>query len=218
MMPVSSLPICPTCKQSDQIQKVTSLYAVNTKEWDETHSHTDAWGHSHSVREHKEAHTSLGLKLKPPPKPATPTHPGFWYGIGGFVALILLTSLCPLAFIPLSFAVPLIVGAEFLPKISEVPNWVVTTAAVGAPLLCCGGGALAGLAWLGFKVKGRFERDMKSYREKKALFERDELPRWERARGRWERLYYCMRDETVFMPGENRAVRAEDLERYLYGF
>jgi hypothetical protein len=82
------LPVCPKCKQTDQVQKVTSTYGVNTKEWYETRTSTDADGHTHSYQEKHEAHTQLGLKLKPPQQPPQPTHPGIWYGIGGFVALI----------------------------------------------------------------------------------------------------------------------------------
>ena len=89
------LPVCPTCKQTDQVQKVTSIYGVNTKEWYETHTSTDADGHTHSYQEKHEAHTQLGLKLKPPQQPPQPTHPGLWYGSGGLVAFVLLDELPP---------------------------------------------------------------------------------------------------------------------------
>ena len=101
------LPICPKCKQTDQVQKVTSTYGVNTKEWYETRTSTDADGHTHSYQEKHEANTHLGLKLKPPQQPPQPVHPGIWYGVGGFIALILFATLCPIAIIPLSFLIPL---------------------------------------------------------------------------------------------------------------
>ncbi len=44
-MTTPSLPICPHCKQTDQVQKVSSLYGLNTKEWIETSSYTFTYFH-----------------------------------------------------------------------------------------------------------------------------------------------------------------------------
>jgi hypothetical protein len=66
------------------------------------------------------------------------------------------------------------------------------------------------------KVKQRFDLDMKNYRDKKSVWDNEEMPRWQRAKGRWEQLYYCMRDETVFIPAENKAVDLDDMGKYLY--
>jgi len=210
------LPVCPKCMQTDQVQKVTSVYGTNTKEWKESRTGIDSWGNSTSYEVHKEAHTSLGLKLKPPQEPSGPTHPGLWYGIGGLVVFILASTLCPLVFIPFSFIVPLAGALWFIPDISGMPAWAISAAAIGLPTLCFILIGLGLLAWLGSKIKTRFERDMKNYKDKKAIFDRDDLPRWKRAKERWELLYYCMRDETVFIPAENKAIRADDMEKYLF--
>lgn len=215
-MNTPALPVCPKCKQTDQVQKVTSTYGLNTKEWYELSAHTDADGRTHTHREKHEAHTSLGLRLKPPQQPAGPSHPGLWYGIGIIVFLFLCSMLAPLAFIPFSLILPLMGATSFLPDIAGVPTWAV-------PIVVFGGAGLCGLlvivgllAWLGIKVKQRFERDMANYKSKKAAYDNEDLPRWQRARDRWEQLYYCMRDETVFIPAENQAIRADDMEKYLY--
>lgn len=211
------LPTCPKCKQTDQIQKVTSLYGVNTKEWYETSTHTDADGHTHTHQEKHEAHTQLGLRLQPPQQPPQPSHPGLWYGIGLFVAFILLSALCPLAFVPFSFLLPLAgTASALIPDIQGIPTWLVSVIALGLPALCVLVAGIAVIVWLGIKVKQRFDRDMKSYRDKKAIYDRDELPRWQRAKERWEQLYYCMRDETVFIPAENKAIATDDMVKYLY--
>ena len=216
-MESANLPTCPKCKQTDQIQKVTSIYGLNTKEWYETRTSTDADGHTHSYQERHEAHTQLGLKLKPPQQPAQPTHPGLWYGIGGLVAFILLSVLCPLVFIPLSFILPLAgTAAAFLPNIQGIPTWLISAAVVILPILCILVVGVALLIWLGVKVKQRFDRDMQNYRDKKALWDRDEMPRWQAAKNRWDQLYYCMRDETVFIPAENKAIALDDMAKYLY--
>lgn len=215
-MPI--LPTCPKCRQTDQVQKVTSTYGLNTKEWYETHTTTDADGNTRSYQERREAHTSLGLKLKPPKQPAQPTHPGLWYGIGGFVAFMVGSGVClPLIFIPFSFLLPLAgVASGLFPEVQGIPTWLISAGVIGIPALCLFVGGLAMVFWLGSKVKQRFDLDMKNHRDKKAIWDNDEMPRWQRAKERWEKLYYCMRDETVFIPTENKAVSADDMEKYLY--
>ncbi len=215
-MEYPALPICPKCKQTDQVQKVTSIHAANTKEWKETSTGIDSWGNTVTTEHLRQAHTSLGLKLKLPDKPAGPIHPGLWYGIGGLVVFILASILCPLALVPFSFIVPLAGAISFIPNISGLPAWAISAAVIGLPTLCFILIGLGLLIWLGSKIKTRFEQDMKNYKDKKAVFDRDELPRWQHAKARWEQLYFCMRDETLFIPAENKAVKAEDMEKYLY--
>ena len=57
---------------------------------------------------------------------------------------------------------------------------------------------------------------MKIYQEKKSVFDRDELPRWQRAKARWEELHYCLRDESLFIPGENKIIPIDEMETHLY--
>ena len=45
---------------------------------------------------------------------------------------------------------------------------------------------------------------------------RDMLPRWEKAMERWNQLYYCGRDETIFNPYDGTSTSIENLEKYLY--
>jgi len=216
-MEASTLPTCPKCKQTDQIQKVTSVYGLNTKEWYETRTTTDADGNSSSYQERHEAHTQLGLKLKMPDQPPQPTHPGLWYGIGGFIAFILIVTLCPVAFIPISFLIPIAgTASAFFPDVQGVPTWLISAGIIGLPTLCLVGGGIGLLIWLGIKVKNRFNKDMANYKDKKAIWDRDEMPRWQAAKNRWDQLYFCMRDETVFIPSENKAVVLDDMVKYLY--
>jgi hypothetical protein len=139
-----------------------------------------------------------------------------WYGIGAMVVVVVGTALCPLAFVPFSFILPLLTGSALVPDLAGIPTWLLSLAAVGLPSLCIVGLMTGLLVWIGSKVRRRFTSDMKNYHEKKAMFERDEKPRWQAAKARWEQLYYCMRDETIFIPEEMRAVRADDIQKYLY--
>jgi hypothetical protein len=215
-MEPQTLPKCPQCKQTDQIQKVTATYGANTEEWYETSSSP----HRRS-QVHHEAHTSLGLKLQPPPQPAGPTHPGLWYGIVAVLVLVVVGPLCSVALI---IPLPFILGFIFdprtltaaLPNIQGMPGGQVLVAVIGGAVLCVGLIGLGVIIWLVVFIKRRFDRDLANYKSKKAIFDEEESPRWQRAKERWEQLYYCLRDDTVFIPAENRAIHAADMEKYLY--
>ena len=92
----------------------------------------------------------------------------------------------------------------------------ISAAVIGLPTLCFILLGLGLLVWLGSKAKKRFDSDMKKYKDKKATFDRDTLPRWQRAKDRWEQIYFCMRDETMFIPAENKVICVDDMEKYLY--
>ncbi|MBN2387950.1 MAG: hypothetical protein JXB85_13110 [Anaerolineales bacterium] len=211
-MSTSALPTCPKCKQTDQVQKVSALYGLNTKEWIETRTVTDHDGQIRSTDEKHQAHTLLGQKLKPPEKPGLPVHPGIWYGLGLGVVLILLSFFCPFLLVPILIAAGIFVAPSLeIPAIAGQPAWVVI-AGLG---LCLGLLGLAALVSGGVVVKRRFDRSQAGYQEKKVQYERQDLPRWESAMRRWNELYFCLRDETVFVLGEEKLIRIDDMQKYL---
>lgn len=55
------------------------------------------------------------------------------------------------------------------------------------------------------------ERNQKKRREEAEA----EKPQWERAMKRWNKLYYCMRDNGVFIPDEGEFVPVEQMEAHL---
>jgi len=216
-MASNPIPICPKCKQADQVQKVTQVYDSNTEEWYEEEYGTDNRGRIETRRVQHEAHTKLGFKLKPPEEPTPPGNPRLWYWIGIGIAVIVLLALCPFVVAPLAIVIPiLLANSSTLPP--GLSNLGRTTLAVGigAVLLISGLIVLGVLLWLGFMVKRHYDRDMAKYRDKEAAYERDELWPYQRSLARWEQLYYCRRDAIVFMPSENKAVPVEDIEKYLH--
>jgi hypothetical protein len=213
------LPVCPKCKQSDQIQKVSALYGMNTKEWTETSTSIDAWGHTTTSEERRQAHTALGLKLKPPQQPSSPTHPGLWYGIGGFVVLFIGSILCPALAAPVPFLLlPLFGLSAFAPEFQGAPDWQTGALILGGVLLCLVSLGLAAMGWVLWRLKKRYDADLAKFRARKAAYERDDLPRWQRARRRWEQLHFCLRDETLFLPDEGRTIPLEEMEQSLYRY
>lgn len=216
-MASNPIPICPRCKQTDQVQKVARVYDANTEEWSEEELGMDVFGHIEDRHVQHEAHTKLGLKLKPPEEPTPPRHPGLWYGIGIFTAIIVFLSLCPFIVVPLAIVIPIVLSnSSSLPEVLRGQNGTILIVVIGAAILIGGLIVLGLLVWTGYRIKRRFDRDMANYRDKQETYERDELRPYQRAKERWEQSYYCKRDDIVFIPAENKAVPIEDMDKYLH--
>lgn len=206
-----TLPTCPKCKLIDQVQKVSSLYGLNTKIWYETSTMTQD-GHDYHSEDKHESHTELGLKLKPPEKPGSPVNPGIWYGIGVGLVLLILLGLLPVLITPVLILAGVLADSQVkIPEIAGQPGWRVL-AVVGIILLVL---VLVALVVGGILVKRRYNRSLAGYKQKKNQYDQEDLPRWESSMKRWDQLYFCLRDETVFLPGEDKMIRLEDMNKYL---
>jgi hypothetical protein len=217
---------CPQCGLADPVQKVSVLYEGNTKEWTETTGSGDS--RSTVVRQAK---TLLGQRLTPPPKPSAGLDPKWlWWGGCGVLAFIALTGGIPacigLVAAIIGLLVPLGIVAVGVsetgvapPAILEqlnLPDW-----AGWAGAACLGLGLLIVLvvgAWLTARVVGwlraQYSLSLQNHQQRVAETEA-ELPRWERALEKWKQLYYCTRDDVVFVAGKRPAPSAEML-KYLY--
>jgi hypothetical protein len=54
------------------------------------------------------------------------------------------------------------------------------------------------------------------HRPKDRVAHGEAVERWERAIAMWSRLYYCARDDIVFIPGQSRSVSAHSMMALLY--
>ena len=61
-----------------------------------------------------------------------------------------------------------------------------------------------GLAWVSLFILRKYRQNMAKYRQEKARVEGEDIPRWQAAMRRWEAMYYCARDETVFIAGQQQ--------------
>ena len=52
-------------------------------------------------------------------------------------------------------------------------------------------------------------------RKRKQAF-KEEKAIWEKAFNKWNQLYYCARDDGVFIPGQNRFVPVDQMTSFLY--
>jgi len=221
-MSTSSL-VCPNCGLSDPVQKVSVLYEGNTKEWTETTGSGDS--RSTVVRQAK---TLLGQRLTPPPKPSAGLDPKWvWWGGCGILAFIAITGGIPACIgLAVGVLIPLgllLVGVSESGAVSpgmleqlNLPEWAGWVGAaclgvVGLIVLIVG-------VWLTVRIvswlRAQYTLSMQNHQRRVAETEA-ELPRWERALEKWKQLYYCTRDDVVFMAGKRAAPSAEML-KYLY--
>jgi len=209
---------CPKCGRTDQVQKVTSVYSDNTKEWRETHGSGDDQHTSFH-----QARTLLGEKLAPPIKPSGPLNPLYWYGLGAFILFVFSVAFCPIVItVPLAL-IPIFISiiAFFAGADSSLPTWVTYTGlGLGALAILIGiavvVAVIVGTIWAFRKIRSRYLKDAANYQIAKNKVEAEDLPRWQRGMNRWNNAYYCMRDETVFIAGENQAIPADKLKDYLF--
>jgi hypothetical protein len=57
---------------------------------------------------------------------------------------------------------------------------------------------------------------MKREEERNRIWRENVVPRWERAMSKWNSLFYCARDDGVFIPKDGNWVSAENIETFLW--
>jgi hypothetical protein len=191
--PEAAFPVCPRCGEAHSIEKVSSIYAseISRRYYDLRHRYTQ---------------TELARLLKPPDKPG-PTD------LKGVSLLNLGVMLCGLSVysgtclfggeplrIPPSELV--LVGVAVGTKGAGIYLSLIATATllVGVPL-----GVGVALIRVGSKR-------IRSWRERLPL----EKGRYDQAIHRWERLYYCARDDGLFIDGDVRLVPVTRVWELLY--
>lgn len=211
---------CPQCGLAEPVQKASVLYEGNTKEWQETTGSGDS---RHTVT--RQAKTLLGQRLSPPAKPNAGINPKWWWwgcaGLTAFLALTFGLPLClSLAFGLVGLIAPLVGIAAVDPSLSgmleqvTIPGW---SWAVGA--ICLGALLLVGalIAWRASVWAGKTYASQQANYQRRVSDTETEVARWERAMENWRNLYYCARDDVVFLRGKRAAPSAE-MQKYIYEY
>lgn len=201
---------CPICKKTDRAQKVTSIVSEGTSrgsysgssfgstkadgEWKPTHSYTSLSGSSR---------TDLASKLLPPKEPDNP--PPFnilekivygWFYIGSIIVALGLGE-----------------GAAGL-----LMTWAVGEGWVDVELSRSIAIAILIAIGLGYFITTVLI--IKNYYEKKKQENTDRYERlkpiWDKAMEKYNRLYYCYRDDIVFDPKEGDYNNPRAFVDYLY--
>jgi hypothetical protein len=181
-----SPPICPACGQSTQVEKVSTLYM-------------DAIGAGRlpAVGRSEESGASAGRRLTGVPdreqrnlvRRLAPPSSGRRS----------LTRLVHPDQMVLSFSVMILVFVGLMLRSEPQLIWPV-----GGILILC----YLLYLWRRPRIIERYEREVLSLR--------DNYLRTEAAVGVWMRLYYCGRDDGVFIPGEAELVPLDEMGDFLY--
>lgn len=222
---------CPKCNRDDQIQKLSSIVASNTRTTAGTSTTSnrttiagrqkffskhnrytgkgDLSGEAYSLSEtaiNTIEQSNLAQKVMPPPKPIEPTPPNI-------SILDRLDSVQTGAMLGLG-----IIGG-FLGYGSALALWEmqfhIAADLLEIPLPVVG---LVLGAFFGYKLAGNFRKrkpivsrvfiKQEAYAQELNLF-KQKLSEWEMAYSRWNELYYCFRDDIVYHPGTSETITPE---------
>ena len=201
---------CPKCAKNDKVEKVSAIVARETHEIRgtsiESETYTDKDGktryRSYSVPYSGTQMSVLAQRLSPPEKPEM----GFnWRGCIGVVLVLcgvlsLAVSGCQVGFGLLT--VPISEGASS----GELFNF---SSILGILLLP---GAILYILLGAFLIKS----SANSRKKRSTKLREVDIPQWEYAMRRWNQLYYCARDDILFIPGENKAVPVTQMNEYIH--
>lgn len=211
---------CPFCGQNDRIEKVSAIVAKGTSEFE---GRTQQWvqervrgkdvGHWEEVPLRVTQVSELASKLSAPVRPDY--SPSCWWLIAPFIPSPWIWAW----FAPISQRMKVALGIMLVLVVfiySLSPLFPTNTDDSGA--------MIAGLSMYFCLIPILLIASLVAYyvglREettsRRAHIESAELPRWQMAKDRWDRLYYCFRDDLVFDPETGETCRTETLQQFLY--
>ena len=188
---------CPQCHQNDKVEKASSIVAAQTHTVTGSRPVTDYYqdsdGNTHSTTSSEsftDRKTSdLAQKLKKLEEPARPDKPSL-YPTFAFAALAI------------GSFVSIFELNQFVLSISDnIPIvWLIWSFLFGI-------GAII--------ARKRYLKALSDFPRIFAIYEND-LAKWGNAMSRWNRLYYCFRDDCVFTLADNDYANISNIEHYLY--
>jgi len=223
---------CPQCGRNDKSEKVTAVIASQSQEISgmeqKNEVYIDGQGRqrvvTNAVPFTRKQISILGQRLAPPEDPQfgpglqsrgfNPAGAGSPAGgilaiIGG--AVLLLVSAC--------IVLVGILGFSSSGYQAQDTSMIIIIGLICLFLFLVGVAAIA----LGIFLIVRFGKNKRSqlaeYQRKvqEEIAERQRIQSaWKRAMDRWNQLYYCARDDCVFIPGENTSASISKMKEYFY--
>ncbi len=189
---------CPLCNKDDQALKVTSIIQRDTQRINGqvpvTSTYSDGDGRLRSSTDWSRfsatSISDLAKNLTPPDKPA----------LGCFRGLQFPDSSC----LTIASAIMAVVLISFgFAMIGE-----------GSDIGSIAAGFIGGILFIGIFIGSRKFNKWQSKRAEEAI--KPEMDRWNYAMDRWNKLYYCSRDDCLYIPGEKGSVPIGSMESILY--
>jgi hypothetical protein len=201
---------CPKCRKADRIQKLSSIVSVGTHQTTGTSTTSgrtdlydrdwkyagDAYSSSRTAIDAKQQ-SELAKKVSLPEKPHKPHQPS---GSAPMVAIVV-TGVIALCIGPY-------VGSQL--DNTGVNLWVQIGGCFGSVLLVVvvGGFIASGLSHPTGDAVQQYQQQLSAYEK--------ELDEWNMAYQRWEKMYYCYRDDVIFIPGEEMVVASDQTFQLCY--
>lgn len=226
---------CPVCGRNDKVEKVSAVIASQSHEISgveqKTEVTTNAQGQKQTVVRDvpftRKQISVLGQRLAAPQPPATSSFPPYpqkpslvsnGKGISTIVtgAVFLIAALCGAG-----VAVWMLFQPEANYSRAEVNNIYVTFGiGVGAALLfsLLGGALVVGGILMVVRSRKQNPGLMAQYQAQFDAVKQEHARiqgNYERSMERWKNLYYCARDDCVFIPGENASAPVTGMSEYL---
>jgi len=199
--------VCPICSKDDQLGRVSAIVGRGIRAIEgmmpvPTHYRdSDGSGFTGVTSASFSAisKSDLARVLEPPKAPESDRH--YTRGLIVLIIAVLLIVLFGVEVLVYVVGGPIDCPVQFTGacrSMAELPALLI-----GASLLLLAVFLLGLRRWWKAGDRSRFESAM---------------PAWERAMERWENLYYCQRDDVVFIPGGNdgASVLADDIDELLY--
>jgi hypothetical protein len=193
--------VCPKCQRSDRVEKVSAIVAQGTKVVDDERGFFVETNHGPDFIPfpyNSVARTTLARKLAAPAKP--PQRKNY-----GCVATLIMTRL------GVVLVVALIVVALFFCTYPFLAATYIQNNVLFIGVLVFGI-AIVGLMLL-WAVRASWKQSRSTAEWNNSYDAR--IREWEVAYARWKQLYYCFRDDAVFIPGHSTFVSAEQTQDYL---
>ncbi len=184
---------CPRCHHDDKVAKVTVLIHqgthVITGKMPVTTTHYDSDGHQHSTTDWSEfsGTQKSDLALLLSP-PQKPSHGWISIWNGSFIPIAIFIGLISISPIVMAFQQDKFIYGLGL----FLLGLVMMAVAIGV--------------W-------KFN---KTYRQKAKEALQPKMDIWNHAMSRWEKLYYCSRDDCVYIPGENESASIHDMNELIH--
>ncbi len=182
---------CPQCGKDDKMQKVSTIVASQTREisggsW-QTEVYVDKKGKKQSEDHYTPySGTEMSVLAQRLSAPGKPDAGSNALAVMGAVTLLGISGLC---------------GCIGLFASSDKNSGSIVPILIA--IVC---GLIGIVIWVSSN---------NSHQERVEQVQRVEIPRWEKAMVRWNQLYYCFRDDRVFIPSE-KAVPISQMMEYIY--
>ena len=190
---------CPKCNRNDKVRKVSAIVRSEIHQLSGTTTQTNdyrdqdgRWYSSTSTVPFNGTQASvLAQLLSPPQKPEPKSFSRFLTIFGGLMILGD-TLIIGLGFVAgfMGFFMGLTNGSSAQGPAISLLIGIVTGGVLFIPTLVIGVTGLL-MAWAVFASK-------KNHDKRERIRVARELPAWQKAMSKWEKLYYCERDDTVF--------------------